>query len=120
MIYSPEEWVRQQLIHYLTEYKDYPASLIQVEKEMHWNKMRLRTDILVFSSSGSPLMIVECKAPEVQINNEVFEQIAKYNQKYKVPYLLVSNGMKHYCCEMDYATNSYRFINNIPDYKNLG
>ena len=116
---TPEEWVRQNFIRYLHHEKECPLSLMQVEKEFSWNGLSLRSDLLVFSSSVEPLMIVECKAPEVKLDNAVFEQIARYNLKYRVPYLLVTNGMVHYCCKMDYEGESYRFLREIPDYPSM-
>jgi hypothetical protein len=116
---TPEEWVRQNFIRYLQEKKGYPLALMQVEKEFSWNGLSLRSDILVFSPSVVPRMIVECKAPAVALNNTVFEQIARYNLSYRVPYLLVTNGLIHYCCRMDYDRNSYHFLREIPDYPQL-
>ncbi len=116
---TPEEWVRQNFIRYLQEEKGYPLTLMQVEKEFSWNGLSLRSDILVFSPAVVPRMIVECKAPEVTLDNAVFEQIARYNLNYRVPYLLVTNGLIHYCCRLDYAHNSYHFLREIPDYSLL-
>lgn len=119
IVLTPEEWVRQNLIHYLIRYKGYPASLIQVETELMWNRMRLRTDVMVSNKTGQPAMIIECKAPAVKLSSSTFEQIAKYNQKYRVPYLLVSNGLVHYCCEMDYEQETYHFLPDIPEFSSL-
>lgn len=116
---TPEEWVRQNFIRYLQEERGYPLSLMQVEKEFSWNGLSLRSDVLVFSPSAMPRMIVECKAPEVKLDNAVFEQIARYNLRYRVPYLLVTNGLMHYCCRMDYRENTYHFLREIPDYSLL-
>jgi hypothetical protein len=116
---TPEEWVRQSFIMYLHHEKDYPLSLMQVEKEFTWNGRSWRSDLLVFSPAAEPRMIVECKAPEVKLDNAVFEQIARYNIKYHVPYLVVTNGLVHYCCRMDYAGNTYHFLREIPGYSLL-
>ncbi len=114
---TPEEWVRQNFLLFLNRVKEYPLSLIQVEKEFVWNNLTMRSDILVFSAKGDPRMIVECKAPEISVTDKVFEQIARYNLRYRVPYLVVTNGVKHYCCKMDYVAGRYRFLPEIPDYK---
>ncbi len=116
---TPEEWVRQNFIRYLHEEKQYPLSLMQVEKEFSWNGLSLRSDVLVFSPEVVPRMIVECKAPGVKLTDAVFEQIARYNMKYHVPYLLVTNGLTHYCCRLDHREGSYRFLQEIPDYSRL-
>jgi len=116
---NPEEWVRQNFILYLHEEKEYPLSLMQVEKEFSWNGISWRSDILIFSPAIVPRMIVECKAPEVKLTDTVFEQIARYNMKYRVPYLLVTNGLAHYCCALDHQRQSYRFLHEIPDYSLL-
>ncbi len=116
---TPEEWVRQNFLLYLSREKGYPLSLMQVEKEFVWNRLSMRSDILVFSADGSPRMIVECKAPEVTLTDKVFEQIARYNLQYRVPWLVVTNGLTHYCCRMDYTAGSYLFLKDIPPYSEL-
>ncbi len=116
---TPEEWVRQHFIRYLADHLGYPVSWMQVEKEFTWNGLVLRSDILVLAPDGRPRMIVECKAPEVKLDGAVFEQIARYNLRYHVPYLVVTNGMTHYCCEMDYDKGTYRFLDRIPSYKEV-
>lgn len=119
VILTPEEWVRQNFIAYLMDEKSYPATLISVETELKLFKVKKRTDILVFQNTGKPLMIVECKATKVKIDQQVFDQIARYNMALKVNYLVVTNGLSHYCCYLDYENNSYQFIENIPDYGSL-
>ena len=116
---TPEEWVRQNFIRYLHQEKEYPLSLMQVEKEFVWNDLSWRSDILVFSPEFVPRMIIECKAPGVRVTDAVFEQIARYNMKYRVPYLTVTNGLVHYCCQLDHRQGSYRFLREIPDYSRL-
>ncbi len=117
---TPEEWVRQHFIRYLHHHLGYPLTWMQVEKEFSWNGFSLRSDILVLTREAVPAMIVECKAPEVQLTDEVFAQIARYNLPYQVPFLVVTNGMVHYCCRMDYEKGSYRFLDAIPYYEELG
>jgi len=113
---TPEEWVRQHIIHYLINDKNYPISLIAVEKKLIINKLTKRTDILVFTSKGAPNIIIECKAPSVKINQNSFDQIARYNLKLTANYLMVSNGLNHYFCFMDVEKEQYVFLENIPNY----
>ena len=114
---TPEEWVRQHIIHFLVEEKKYPLSLIAIEKKLTINKLTKRTDILVFNTEGLPHIIVECKAPSVNITQNAFDQIARYNLKLNANYLIVSNGLEHYYCKMDYEKEAYVFLENIPAYK---
>lgn len=116
MVLTPEEWVRQHIIHYLIEEKKYPISLIAVEKKLTINNLTKRTDILVFNNKGLHEIIVECKAPSVKINQSSFDQIARYNLKLNANYLIVSNGLDHFFCAMDVKNECYVFLENIPDY----
>lgn len=113
---TPEEWVRQHIIHYLIEEKNYPISLIAVEKKVTVNKLTKRTDILVFNTKGNPHIIVECKAPSIKISQDAFDQIARYNLKLDANFLIVTNGLKHYYCKMDFINQEYVFLNTIPNY----
>ena len=113
-VLTPEEWVRQHFIHYLNNEKNYPMGLMGVEKMVKYNSMHTRADIVLYTIEGTPNMIVECKAPKVKITQDTFNQIAKYNSQLKVQYLVVTNGMKHYCCEMKYDTNKIKFLEEIP------
>ena len=117
---TPEEWVRQNFVRYLTEEKHFPASLVAVERSLRMNQRDFRTDIVLFSKSGNPLVVVECKAPEVKISQQVFDQIARYNLDLRVNYLIVTNGLTHYCCRFDQEQLSYTFLPEIPDYLELG
>jgi type I site-specific restriction endonuclease len=116
---TPEEWVRQHFIRYLVEEKHYPASLIAVEHSLKINRQVFRADAVVFSASGKPLLILECKAPDVKIIQKVFEQIVRYNYEFQVGFLIVTNGLSHFCCRIDKANLSYEFLNEIPDYELL-
>jgi len=116
---TPEEWVRQNFLMYLTSEKNYPFSLIAVEAGLQLYKRKKRTDIVVYSNNGKPVLIVECKAPEVKISQDVFDQIARYNMALEVNYLIVTNGLEHYCCLLEYENSSYRFLKEIPDYTKL-
>ena len=113
---TPEEWVRQHIVHYLVEEKKYPISLITIEKKLTINKLTKRTDIVVFNTDGLPHIIVECKAASVNINQDAFDQIARYNLKLKANYLFVSNGLNHYYCKMDIENETYIFLETIPKY----
>ena len=114
---TPEEWVRQHFINYLVNEKGYPQSLMANETQIELNGMRLRCDTVVYDKNITPKVIIEYKAPTVAITQNVFAQIARYNLVLKVDYLIVSNGIKHYCCKMDYAANSFAFLQEIPEYK---
>lgn len=115
---DPEEWVRQNLIQFLNKDKNYPISLMAVEKGLTVNKLSKRFDILCYNNDSKPLLLVECKAPSVKISQAAFDQISIYNLQFKVPFLLVSNGLEHYCCQLDYEKNSYSFLSEMPDYQN--
>ncbi len=116
---TPEEWVRQHFVHFLTEHKGYPASLIANETELACGQKKLRCDSVLYDSQARPRMIMEYKAPTIAITQKVFNQISAYNMLLKVDYLVVSNGMQHYCCRMDYDNNSYCFLKEIPDFNEL-
>jgi len=113
---SPEEWVRQHTIHFLISEKKYPLSHINVEKQIKLNDTIKRYDIVVFNSEGSIQLIVECKAPQIKINQQVFDQIARYNFVLQANYLMVTNGIEHYYCQMDIDNKRYNFLKEIPDY----
>jgi len=116
---TPEEWVRQNFLRYLVMEKSYPQSLIFIEKNLQVNKMKRRCDAVVYNNAGIPLMIIEFKKPDVPINQAVFDQIARYNIPLKVKYLLVSNGMQHFCCSINFEDNTYQFLENVPEYTAL-
>jgi hypothetical protein len=116
---TPEEWVRQNFIRYLVEEKNYPATLIAVEKGLQVSKRSKRTDIVVYGRMGNPLVIIECKAPEVKITESVFDQIVRYNMTLQSDFLIVTNGFSHFCCQLDYSNNSYSFLKEIPDFNIL-
>jgi hypothetical protein len=116
---TPEEWVRQHMVHYLIHCKRVPESLIAVEKKLLLYRMKKRTDILVFDNAANPLLIVECKAPEITLDSKVFDQIVRYNLPLRVRHLVVTNGFIHYCCRIDPGISSYRFLDEIPPYNEL-
>jgi len=116
LILTPEEWVRQHFLYYLNQEKNYPLGLMGIEQMVKYNGMKTRADIVLYTTEGKPNMIVECKAPNVKITQDAFNQIAKYNFKLKVPFLVVTNGIQHFCCQMDYETNEIKFLEEIPSY----
>jgi hypothetical protein len=117
MVLTPEEWVRQHFVYFLIEEKKYPVSLIAIEKQLTINNLKKRSDILVFNTDGKPEIIVECKAPSIKITQDAFDQIARYNLKLKANYLIVTNGLEHFYCKMDFKKETYVFLKMIPDYK---
>ena len=117
MVLTPEEWVRQHFVHFLIDKKNYPTSLIALEKQLTINNRKKRTDILVFNTEGTPEIIVECKAPTIKITQDTFDQIARYNLKLKANFLIVTNGLEHFYCKMDFENETYIFLKEIPDYK---
>ncbi|MBN1108833.1 MAG: type I restriction enzyme HsdR N-terminal domain-containing protein [Bacteroidales bacterium] len=116
---TPEEWVRQNFIQYLVNEGGYPPGLIGIEIKSKFNNLNRRVDILVHNRAGQPVMIVECKAPEITLNDKVFDQIVCYNMGFRVPYLIVTNGIDHYACRIDFENNKYEFLLVIPLYEDL-
>ncbi len=116
---TPEEWVRQHFVNYLTEYLEYPKGMIANEVMIRLNGTEKRCDTIVYSSSLQPLLIVEYKAPSVGLSKRVLEQIIRYNMVLHVRFLVVSNGLKHFCCEVDYDEGRYHPLREIPPYKSL-
>ena len=115
-VLTPEEWVRQHFVKFLIEEKKYPVSLIALEKELTLNNRKKRTDIVIFDKQGNPDIIVECKAPRIKISQATFDQIARYNLKLKAKYLVLTNGIEHYYCKMDFENETYIFLEDIPNY----
>jgi hypothetical protein len=116
---TPEEWVRQNFIQYLINEGKYPPGLMGVEILFKYNKLKKRTDILVHDRLGKPVMIVECKAHDVPLLENVFEQIVTYNINYKVPYLVVTNGMTHYACKFNDDFTGWEYLLVIPLYEEV-
>lgn len=117
---TPEEWVRQNFVNFLISKKHYPSSLITNEMQIKSGKRVKRCDTVVFDKWLNPLVIIEYKAPSVNITQKVFEQIAHYNYVLKVPFLMVSNGLTHYCCRVDYQQQSISYLDDIPSFSQLG
>lgn len=116
---TPEEWVRQHFVHWLVEHKGYPKGLLGNEIEVRAGDKKLRCDSILYDQQALPRMIIEYKAPTIALSQKVFDQISVYNLLLHVDYLVVSNGMQHYCCKMNYERNGYDFMQNIPDYDAL-
>lgn len=119
VLLTPEEWVRQNCLHYLRDHKGFPISYLAVERSFNLNNQILRYDIVAYSKEAKPLLLVECKAPEVKISQKTFDQVAVYNLKLKVPYLILTNGLELYCCVADFQNSKYIFLKEIPDFKTI-
>lgn len=115
VVLTPEEWVRQHVIKFLLEEKKYPKSYINVEKNIKINGLSKRYDVVVFNPDGSIFLLVECKAPEVSITQNVFDQIARYNLKLNARHLMVTNGLNNYFCQMDFLNEKYIFLKELPN-----
>lgn len=114
IVLTPEEWVRQHLATYLVKEKKYAKGLVEIEKSLSLNNMQKRADILISDRNGKPYLLAECKAFSVKITQDTFEQIARYNMVFKVPFLVVSNGLEHYSCKIDFDANKISFLEEIP------
>ncbi len=117
VVLTPEEWVRQHFVNYLVTEKSYPRGLLAVEVMFKMNKLVRRADILVYNMKGEPVLIIECKSPEVSINRAVFDQIVSYNLKFRLKYIVVTNGLHHYACSINLETGKWSFLDSIPEYE---
>jgi len=113
---TPEEWVRQHFLHYLVAEKGYPASLMAVEKKVNVNGLSQRFDLLVYDRKGAPLLVAEFKAPGVAVTQAAFDQAVRYNSALKVPLILVSNGLQHFVCRVDYAAHTAGYLREVPHF----
>jgi hypothetical protein len=116
VVLTPEEWVRQHVLQYLLLDKKYPKSLINVEKQLHINGLTKRYDLVIYRPDGSIELLVECKAPQIQIGQTTFDQVARYNRSLNANYLMVTNGLQHYYCKMPQDCENYEFIPEIPEF----
>ncbi len=119
LVLTPEEWVRQNCIHFLSEYREFSLNLMGVERSLELNGQKFRFDLVVYSPSGNPLLLVECKSSEVPISQATIDQIFSYNLKLKVPYLLMTNGIQHYIIKIDPETEARIFLNNLPSFREM-
>ena len=116
---TPEEWVRQHFVHWLTEQKGYPKGLLGNEIELRVGEKRLRCDSILYNTNTQPRMILEYKAPTVPLSQKVFDQISRYNIVLRVEWLIVSNGLQHICCHVDIEKGTYEFVSQVPSYEDL-
>lgn len=116
---TPEEWVRQNFVQFMVTAKNYSPSLLTVEAAVNINGNPQRADLIVFSRRAEPVLVAEFKAPEVKISQQTFDQIARYNMQLKVSFLIVSNGIQHYCCRLNFVENTYSFLPEIPDFDEI-
>jgi hypothetical protein len=114
---TPEEWVRQHLVHFMIDHLNYPKSLIKIEDGLKVYKMQKRSDVVVYQSDGKVFMLVECKSYKVKLDQKVMDQLSNYNQKYKANYLAITNGRQVYISKIDYQKRESQFINEFPDFK---
>ena len=119
VVLTPEEWVRQQFVHFLIRHKGYPAECIGNEVSITLGATKKRCDTVIYGSHAEPLMVIEYKSPSVEITQKVFEQICRYNIKMKVEWLVVSNGLQHYCTRIDYENGTYQFVEDIPAFTSI-
>ena len=113
---TPEEWVRQHLIRYLIEIRHYPKSMIKVESGLKYNTLLKRSDVLIFDQAGSPFMVIECKSPETKLDDNVVHQVAAYSRSLQVRYIGISNGLNHFCWEIDQKNRSTVSLDDFPEY----
>lgn len=116
---QPEEWVRQHVVHFLRAEKHFPDGLITIEQGFDYQGMPRRADLVAHGRDGRPVLLVECKAPDVPIDQSVFDQVALYNQVIRARYLFVTNGLTHYCSKIDWVRRRYEFIDEVPDFRTL-
>lgn len=116
---TPEEWVRQHVVHYLHFHRNYPLELMQTEGSITLNGLSKRCDIVAYDRALKPMLLVECKQPDVQISQKTFDQISRYNLVLKVPYMLISNGLQHFCFSLEKSGDRFLYHSEIPDWKNI-
>jgi len=117
---TPEEWVRQHLLHYLVNTLHYPAGFIAVEYAIALNDLKKRCDIVVFNRSHAPAFIIECKKPDIELNQQIFDQAGRYNLTLKVPFIAISNGTHNMVAQINFAESSFQLLNAFPGYEQLG
>ena len=114
---TPEEWVRQHIVNLLVSHYQYPKALIRCEGGVTLNKLQKRTDLLTFDRDGRPFLLVECKATHVPLNQGIFDQLARYNHVHRAPFVVVTNGLTHYCCSVDFATETLTYLEDFPRFE---
>lgn len=113
---NPEEWVRQHVVQFLLKEKNFPKSLLNVEKQIKLHNLVKRYDVIAFNPDGSIHLVVECKAATVPITQDTFDQIARYNMALQATFLMVTNGIDHYFCQLDYEAEKYHFLEDLPEW----
>jgi type I site-specific restriction endonuclease len=116
---TPEEWVRQHVLHHLHKEKSVPLSLIGVEVKLKLNSLVKRADVVVYERTGKPLMLIECKSPQISVSQLVFDQAARYDMIFHVNFMLITNGISHYCCKFNHEEHTYSFLPDIPLYEEM-
>jgi hypothetical protein len=116
VVLTPEEWVRQHFTNYLITHLNYPRALIKVEGGLLFNKLQKRSDIVVFNREGSPWMVIECKAPDLKLSHRTVHQASIYNHSLKAKYLVITNGLSHICCEIDWINSKTMVMDSMPPY----
>jgi hypothetical protein len=119
VVLTPEEWVRQHFVHFMIKELSYPKSLIKLESGIGYNQLQKRSDIKVYNRAGEPFAIVECKAANIAIGKATFDQVAVYNKTFRAPYIIVTNGLEHFSCEIDLQKGSTKFMEGFPVYESL-
>jgi len=117
VVLTPEEWVRQHFTNYLITHLNYPRALIKIEGGLLFNKLQKRSDIVVFNREGSPWMVIECKAPDLKLNRSAVHQASTYNHSLKAKYLVITNGLSHICCEIDWTNAKTSVVDSMPPYQ---
>lgn len=117
VVLTPEEWVRQHFVHYLINSLGYPKSLISIERGTYYNKLQKRTDLCIYNKDGKPHLLLECKAAHVPITQEVVKQVSTYNQTIQAKYVVISNGLQHFCWQVDFETRKYEPLAEVPRFK---
>lgn len=119
VVLTPEEWVRQNFIMYMIKVLEYPRALMKIESGLTYHRLKKRSDLIVHNRDGDPVVLVEFKSPEYNINQKTLEQISVYNQAIRASYLIVTNGLKHFCWHVDFTKKTFKFLNEIPSYEKL-
>lgn len=117
IVLTPEEWVRQHFIHYLTADLKYPRSLIKVEGGLTYNKLSKRSDIVIFNRDAEPWMLIECKSPDIKVSEKTLRQASVYNATLKAKYLTITNGLKHYCSQINWQENKIEILTALPEFE---
>ena len=119
VVLTPEEWVRQHLVQYLVQDKGAPIGLLRREIQLRLNGVRLRADVVAYDRSGRPVIVAECKAPHVELNQATFDQVGRYNKKLRARYVIITNGLSHYFCRVNHALRSLHFIDDLPGFESI-